>query len=319
MDPNLIIADVRESDIRISRKQLDFARTVRWNLDLYDFPFEQDLVSVIIPAYNAEKTIELSLRSIMIQSYRQLEIIVVNDGSSDNTAGIVGRLAKEDKRIKLINLEKNAGCYPARNAAIRQSRGKYITFQDADDISLKDRIRHQLVFHCLGKTKLSLMRILRSRLTFDEIDVEDQGALIIKSLQARQNKLVNEYRDQPVLGLVTSMFDRELLIQHGLFWENRFGSDAELVERILFAEAGMRIGQADKKLQMYLSGTREIPGLFYRIDTIGVISPEMTGQNLTKKYGTEERNRFENTWRQQFEGIGDYIYPRLTERESTSS
>ena len=131
--------------------------------------------------------------------------------------------------------------------------------------------------------------------------------------------MLSEYRDAPNAGLMTTMINRELFEELGLYWENRFGSDAEFLERLLYRKAGILGGRDFKKLLVFIAGTDVIPGLYRRIDTIGVISPEMTGQNLTKKYGQHERNEFEKTWRQRLEGIGDYVYPKLNEKEDTIS
>lgn len=93
---------------------------------------DKDLVSVIIPAYNAETTITRCINSIQIQTYSNLEIIVVNDGSTDNTKEIVKRLQERDDRIKLFTT-KNGGVSHARNVGIDNASGDYITFVDADD------------------------------------------------------------------------------------------------------------------------------------------------------------------------------------------
>jgi len=311
--PNAIIADVKESDILIARSQNSFAKTVRWNLADYGYPVKKDLVSVIMPAYNAEKTIEMSLRSIMAQSYSELEIIVVNDGSTDRTREIVENLSKQDHRIILTDSKENIGCYPARNLGIRKSTGKFITFQDADDISLKNRIQHQLIHHCLGKARFSVMRIMRSRLDISEIDLNDQDNLIRKVLEKRSGNhaLLSEYRDQPNIGLVTSMINRSLFEELGLFWENRFGADAEFVERILFSKAGVLINLKNSKVHSYLTSHNTVPGIYIRIDTVGVISPEMTDHNLTRKYNSTERDSFEKKWRSRLKGEYDYEYPKL--------
>lgn len=92
---------------------------------------EQKKVSVIIPAYNAEKTIERAIKSIT-GGDSFIEVIVVNDGSTDNTQSIVENLAKEDSRIILINKE-NGGVGAARSVGIKKSTGDYIAFCDSDD------------------------------------------------------------------------------------------------------------------------------------------------------------------------------------------
>lgn len=101
------------------------------------------LVSVIVPAYNAEKFIELTLRSAMAQTYRQLEILVVNDGSTDRTERIVQRLAGEDHRIRQI-LQLNRGVARARNTGIQNSLGEFLAFLDADDLWHPRKIELQI-------------------------------------------------------------------------------------------------------------------------------------------------------------------------------
>ncbi|MFA6077812.1 MAG: glycosyltransferase family 2 protein [Candidatus Paceibacterota bacterium] len=119
------------------------------------------LISVIIPVYNCEKTISIALESIINQTYKNLEIIVVNDASTDNTKKIVEEISKKDTRIKVVDSESdpnrfdkklnrnvNAG-YSARNTGFKYAKGALITFQDADDASFLNRIEIQ--FNLLEK------------------------------------------------------------------------------------------------------------------------------------------------------------------------
>lgn len=92
-------------------------------------------VSVIIPFYNAQNTIEQTVNSITSQSYKNIEIILVNDGSTDNSYKICQKLKKEDDRIQIINKE-NGGVASARNIGISCAIGKYIIHADSDDIVL---------------------------------------------------------------------------------------------------------------------------------------------------------------------------------------
>lgn len=93
---------------------------------------EEIAISVLIPAYNAEKYIEKCLKSIMEQSLKNIEIIVVNDGSIDRTLEILEKLKSEDNRIKIIT-QKNQGVSSARNTALTYAKGEYILWMDADD------------------------------------------------------------------------------------------------------------------------------------------------------------------------------------------
>ncbi len=101
------------------------------------------LVSVIIPAYNAEAHLEETLRSVTSQSYRNLEIIAVDDGSTDGTRAILETWAQKDSRIKVFT-QANAGVAAARNLAIAKSTGQYVAPIDADDIWYPAKIERQV-------------------------------------------------------------------------------------------------------------------------------------------------------------------------------
>lgn len=97
----------------------------------------KDLISVIIPAYNAEKYIVNCVESVAAQTYQHLEIIVVNDGSTDLTGQLLDEIAKKDTRIKVIH-QKNQGVSAARNTGLSQAKGDCIGFVDADDEVAQD-------------------------------------------------------------------------------------------------------------------------------------------------------------------------------------
>lgn len=103
----------------------------------------QKLITVVIPAYNAQDTIADTLRSVQSQSHQALEILVVDDGSKDDTAAIVQQFAAADPRIRLVS-QANAGVAEARNNGWRQARSDLISFVDADDLWSRDKIELQL-------------------------------------------------------------------------------------------------------------------------------------------------------------------------------
>ena len=90
-------------------------------------------VSVIIPTYNRAHLVGRAIKSVLNQTYRDFEIIVVDDGSTDNTKDIIKEFQKKDKRIKYIPYEKNKGGSAARNTGIKAAKGEYIAFLDSDD------------------------------------------------------------------------------------------------------------------------------------------------------------------------------------------
>jgi glycosyltransferase involved in cell wall biosynthesis len=114
------------------------------------------LVSVVIPAYNAEATIDDTLRSVRSQTHRNLEIIVVDDGSTDRTTSVVKTHAAIDGRVTLITQE-NAGVAAARNAGWQSARSALIAFVDADDLWAPSKIERQLDVILSGGPRVGLV------------------------------------------------------------------------------------------------------------------------------------------------------------------
>lgn len=98
------------------------------------------LISVILPCFNAQYFLPLALDSIINQTYTNLEILCINDGSTDKTADILEEFAKKDKRIRVVHNEKNLKLIGTLNKAIALAKGEFIARMDADDISNKERI-----------------------------------------------------------------------------------------------------------------------------------------------------------------------------------
>ncbi|BAZ11716.1 family 2 glycosyl transferase [Calothrix sp. NIES-4071] len=126
------------------------------------------VVSVIIPAYNAEVFIGRTLESVISQTYKNLEIIVVDDGSRDRTAEIVESFMQIDSRIVLFK-QQNAGVAAARNLAITKSRGEFIAPIDADDIWYPEKIEKQV--QCLLTSNANVGLVYNWSVLLDEEDV----------------------------------------------------------------------------------------------------------------------------------------------------
>ena len=107
---------------------------------------KEDLVSIVTPTYNCGKFITETIESVIGQTYKNWEMIIVDDCSKDNTQEIVKKYLKNDKRIKYIKFEKNQGAAIARNTAIREAKGRYIAFLDSDDLWSKDKLEKQINF-----------------------------------------------------------------------------------------------------------------------------------------------------------------------------
>lgn len=120
-----------------------------------------DLISVIMPAFNSVETIEHSIKSVLSQTWRNLELIVVDDCSSDNTCLIVQELARKDARIKCLRNTVNVGPYVSKNLALRVSSGAYITGQDADDWAHPRRLEADMRVLLAEKAKAIVSQMVR--------------------------------------------------------------------------------------------------------------------------------------------------------------
>ena len=113
------------------------------------------LVSVIMPAYNAENYILDSIFSVLNQTYNNIELIIIDDCSSDNTPSLVREYCNNDPRIRMIVNSHNSGPGISRNNGIKVAKGRFIAFLDSDDIWLSEKINKQIFFMESNKSGFS--------------------------------------------------------------------------------------------------------------------------------------------------------------------
>ena len=157
-------------------------------------------ISVLIPCYNAEKFIQRSIDSVLSQSYSELELVIVDDGSTDNTAKIIN--SYEDSRIKLISLGSNLGIVNALNIGLNACRGIYIARMDADDICLEDRLA------------------LQSYYLNNNTEVVAVGSSVINFNEAGQQVEINYPKDHFSILLNLMLFERSICHPSVMFRAN---------------------------------------------------------------------------------------------------
>lgn len=116
---------------------------VKFNIQVNGMTMEP-LVSVVIPAFNRAHTIEAAVKSVQEQTYRNWEIIVSDDGSTDETQSVVERLSKNDPRVHYVKHHPNRGAQSARNNGIRATKGEWVAFLDSDDQWLPDSLKMRM-------------------------------------------------------------------------------------------------------------------------------------------------------------------------------
>lgn len=182
------------------------------------------LVSIIMPAYNAERTILESIESVLRQTYRNWELIVVNDGSKDSTSAVV--LAISDERVRLIEQE-NAGVANARNNGINNSTGEYIAFLDSDDLWVEEKLERQIGTIEGGKHKMCFAKTW----CFSENSNQTSDCFVNVSLDFDDRNKILIYDFIPIL---TVLLAKDVLDEVGHFDETLRGvEDWDLWIRVL--------------------------------------------------------------------------------------
>lgn len=219
---------------------------------------QQPLVSVIIPVYNNESYIEMCLSSLVRQSYHNLQIIVINDGSSDASGEIISRMAAEDKRICYIS-QNNKGVSRARNAGIAKAEGEYLTFVDGDDYVGKDYIMEYVA--CAVEHQADMV--------LGGLSFVDEDGQLISSLSPRE--YIRYEREEWLfrIGTVAVHFYKRAMWEtyHVRFFEDERGEDmpislffAAICERIAILPTAQYYYVQHRDSAMHtLKGTKQFP------------------------------------------------------------
>ena len=159
-------------------------------------------VSVITASYNAERFIGETIESVLNQLYIDLELIIVDDCSTDNTEKVICKYMEKDKRIKFYKLEKNYGAAVARNIGIQKSSGRFISFIDSDDLWDRDKLYKQINFmkdnnYGFSFTSYRLMK--------------EDGELTGKEVIVPEYVTYNDLLKNTVIGCLTVVIDRTII------------------------------------------------------------------------------------------------------------
>jgi len=157
-----------------------------------------NLVSIIMPNHNAEQFIKDSILSILLQTYKNWELIIVDDCSSDSSVEIIKSYVANDSRIQLIELEENGGPAIARNYAIKQAKGRYIAFLDSDDLWHPDKLSKQISF-------MQEYDIALSHTSYHTI--EEESGEIMDRINVPGKVNYSELLKQNIIGCLTAIYD----------------------------------------------------------------------------------------------------------------
>ena len=202
------------------------------------------LVSIIIPAYNVGKYIEECVQSIIKQTYNNIEIIVVDDGSPDETPYIIDRLATIDKRIIPIH-KKNAGVSAARNSGIEVSHGEYLVFVDGDDYLATDFVEYMLGL--VEKTGAELGISLNYFTKYGEQQVKEETVETLDPIRATALLL----SPRIIVGSHNKIYKRCILEKYNLKFQTHLFYGEGLYFYTEFSQLCSKIGVGNRKVYYY--------------------------------------------------------------------
>lgn len=233
------------------------------------------LVSVIIPAYNVEKYIEKCITSILEQTYKNIEIIIVNDGSTDKTGQIIESISKKDDRIRFIN-KKNQGVSAARNSGLEISTGDYLIFVDGDDYIAQDYVEYMLSIVEKTGSEFCLSKCYYTKK--DEKQIEKDTV----------EKLKPEEATAFILSPDVVVYSPNKIIKRSLIFDNniRFSTDLFYGEGLTFvttlAQIANSIGVGNRKVYYYRRNN--IASATTKFDINKIYNGEIALKNIEKEF-----------------------------------
>ena len=195
------------------------------------------LVSIITPSYNSAKFIKQCIESVIAQTYTNWEMLIVDDYSSDNSLQILKKY--NDKRIQLIELDKNVGASESRNVAIRKAKGKYIAFLDSDDLWEPQKLEKQISF-------METEDIAFSFSTYQPMS--DDESKLYSIIHAPKIVTYSSYLKKTIIGCLTVIIDRE---KTGGFEMPKIRSSHDMALWLLIMRRGFDAYGLDENLARY--------------------------------------------------------------------
>jgi len=184
---------------------------------------DNKLVSIITPVYNGEKYIEECIKSVLNQSYENTEMIIIDDGSTDNSENIIKKYTESFPFIKYIKCNKNNGVWAARNIGLENANGRFISFLDADDLYKKNKIKNQVNFMLNNNYSF----------TYTAYDLIDENSTSLnKVIKPKRYEDYEKLLKGNDIGCLTVMIDR-LKIDTPIRFENYHHEDFVLWLKIL--------------------------------------------------------------------------------------
>ena len=247
------------------------------------------LVSIIVPIYNVEKYISQCIESIIDQTYKNIEIVLINDGSLDKSGIIADEYAQKDTRIKVVHKE-NQGVSIARNVGIERAKGDYICFADADDVLMPDYVEYLLDMAVNNDADIALTKEMYTTFHPEQSDYD------LKEIYSAEETTIDILSYNIPIGVYCKMFKKEFL-----------GDAIRFVPEIYIGEGFNFNTTAFQRANKVAIGYKRI--YFYRRDNFSSATTNFSVEkwengifaiNNIKKNMILHSKKLENAWRYAF-------------------
>lgn len=245
------------------------------------------LVSVVIPAYNVEEYISDCLDSVKRQTYTNLEVIIVDDGTPDNSGVIADKYAAEDSRFLVIH-KKNGGVASARNTGLQKARGEFVLFIDPDDWITEDHVEYLLRLQSVDNADMCI-----STLLFTQKKEEQPEKIYVKTITAEDASALLLSPDTYV-GSYGKLYRREWLIDNNILQNEKIYSGEGLNFTIKAAQHANKVTISNKKIYYYRRNVSK--SATTRFD-LKMITNNEYSLNVIKDEAIKTNSKFDTMWK----------------------
>lgn len=241
-----------------------------------NFNEKMSMVSIIVPAYNVEKYIEKCISSILDQTYTNIEVIIVNDGSIDETGKIIDDLSELDSRVNVIH-KKNEGVSAARNTGIEVSKGDYLVFVDGDDYIAPDYVDYMMSLiedtgsdFCLSKCCYTKSGEIQTKNEYvEKLQPEDATALLLSP--------------NVIVGCWNKIYKRSLIVDNNIWFSTTlyYGEGLNFITTL--AQISKSVGVGNRKVYYYRRNNEDSATTKFDIDKLrnGERALKIIRENMT--------------------------------------
>ena len=255
---------------------------------------EKRLVSIVIPVYNVEKYLKRCIQSILNQTYENIEVLLIDDGSKDSSGDLCDRLAIKDERIVVIH-QKNAGQAVARNSGLDVAKGEWICFVDSDDYVKEDFVEYLLKMVLNSEVKMGFCKVVHKDF-LNRKEEEEESENILKYDRKKTTKYILEGRCGFTASACRGIYHRSLF-EDIRFMPGRLYEDLEILVRLSLAADGCVMGNKRNYCYCYREDNssntpikKKMQDFFSVMDSLYVIAKDGNGWLLDSVYTRDMMN-----------------------------